>query len=90
MPARRVVKWSGRKLLWAGIVVLALSVVMIGTVGAFQQPSETVGCDPVACTPGEPSWPTGLGMWVVIGVAALGGVLTVAGALRRRREARPK
>lgn len=77
-------------MIWVGIFVLALSVVMIGTIGAFQHPSKTVGCDPAACTPGEPSWPTGLGLWVVIGVAALGGMLTIAGALRRRREARPQ
>ncbi|GAA1463575.1 hypothetical protein GCM10009619_42530 [Williamsia maris] len=90
VPARRVVNWSGRRLFWVGIFILALSVVMIGTVGEFQHPSKTFGCDPVACTPGESSWPTGSGLWIVIGVAALGVVLTVAGALKRRREARPK
>ncbi len=82
---------TGRKLIWFGIVLLAVAVVLIGTIGALQDPSATsVTCEGMGtCAAAGGNWPTGWGWWVVIGVATIGVTAIGAGvtvsAVRRRR-----
>lgn len=79
---------AGRRLFRVGLCLLALSVVMVGTIGAFQHPASGIACPGNSCTPTEGNWPTGAGLWAVIVVAVVGAVLTIAGFVPHRRAAR--
>lgn len=88
LMVRRPAGRAGRRVFSAGLSLMVLAVVLIGVVGQFQHPADGLACNESACTPTDGNWPTGLGMWSVIAVAAMGAVLTVVGFMPRRCAAR--